>query len=82
MTENKRLLLIALVLYYAVPFIAYSWQTGEVSAAPGGLAFRWLIKGALFLGFGLLALAGWSRLCRVASFLFDAPAAVTEDERS
>ncbi len=67
---------IALVLFYAVPFVAYSWETGEVSPAPGGLAYRWFIKGALFVGFALLGLSAWSRLCRVSSFLFGSPAAV------
>lgn len=62
-----------LVLIYSVPFVAYSWQTGEVSPAPGGLPYRWFIKAMLFVGFALLLLAAWSRLCRVASFLFGAP---------
>ena len=35
---------VALILYYSLPFIHYSWLTGEVSQAPGGLSFRWLIK--------------------------------------
>ncbi|MCP5041281.1 MAG: TRAP transporter small permease subunit [bacterium] len=67
---------IALVLFYCVPFVEYSWRTGEVSPAPGGLPFRWFIKACLFGGFMLLLLAVWSRLCRVASFLFGAPSAV------
>ncbi len=67
---------IALVLYYSVPFIAYSWRAGEVSPAPGGLPLRWLIKSALFAGFALLGLAAFSRLLRVSSYLFDAPEAV------
>lgn len=66
---------IALILYYSVPFIQYSWLAGEVSQAPGGLGFRWLIKSALFVGFALLAVAAFSRLLRVSSFLFDAPRA-------
>lgn len=66
---------LALVLVYSVPFVGYSWRTGEVSPAPGGLPFRWLVKGCLFVGFGLLLLAAWSRLCRVASFLFGSPPA-------
>jgi TRAP-type mannitol/chloroaromatic compound transport system permease small subunit len=67
---------VALILYYSLPFIHYSWLTGEVSQAPGGLGFRWLIKSALFAGFSLLAVAGFSRLLRVASYLFDAPEAL------
>lgn len=62
----------ALMLIYAVPFVAYSYATDEISASPGGLPLRWLIKAALPLGFGLLALAAVSRLTRVWAFLFTA----------
>ena len=61
---------IALVLIFAVPFVWASFQLAEVSQAPGGLPFRWLIKAALPVGFFLLALAVLSRLSRVWSFLF------------
>ena len=61
---------VALVLFYSVPFIAHSFAQGEVSAAPGGLAYRWAIKSMLFVGFGLLGLAAVSRLVRVGAFLF------------
>ncbi|HEU0201779.1 MAG TPA: TRAP transporter small permease subunit, partial [Burkholderiaceae bacterium] len=61
-----------LVLWYAVPFIAYSFRIGEVSEAPGGLPLRWAIKSVLFISFALLALATTSRLSRVIAFLFGA----------
>jgi TRAP-type mannitol/chloroaromatic compound transport system permease small subunit len=61
---------IALVLIFAVPFVWVSFQQGEVSQAPSGLPFRWLIKGMLPLGFLLLLLAVLSRLSRVWVFLF------------
>jgi TRAP-type mannitol/chloroaromatic compound transport system permease small subunit len=61
---------LTLVLLYAVPFILYSWELGEVSDAPGGLPYRWAIKSVLFIGFGLLALAALSRLSRVCALLF------------
>lgn len=67
---------VALIVYYSVSFIAYSWRAGEVSAAPGGLPLRWLIKSALLAGFALLGVAAFSRLLRVSCFLFDAPEAV------
>lgn len=67
---------IALILHSSIPLIQYSWHAGEVSAAPGGLPYRWLIKGALFVGFALLGVAGFSRLLRVSSFLFGAPVGV------
>ena len=61
---------IALILVYTVPFVAVSFELGEVSSSPGGLPYRWLIKSALPLGFGLLLLAGISRLSRVWAYLF------------
>jgi len=60
---------VALVMFYAVPFIGHSFALGEVSASPGGLPFRWLIKSALLVGFLLLAAAAVSRLLRVGAFL-------------
>jgi TRAP-type mannitol/chloroaromatic compound transport system permease small subunit len=67
-----------LVLWYSVPFIAYSFRIGEVSEAPGGLPFRWAIKSLLFIAFALLALATASRLSRVLSCLFGAPRAAAQ----
>ena len=61
---------IALVLIYSVPFVASSFEAGEVSNAPGGLPLRWLIKAALPLGFFLLLLTAGARLIRVWHFLF------------
>lgn len=61
---------VALVLIFSVPFVLQSYAVGEVSQAPGGLPYRWLIKAALPLGFLLLLLAAISRLSRVWAFLF------------
>jgi TRAP-type mannitol/chloroaromatic compound transport system permease small subunit len=67
---------IAVVLIFSAPFIAYSFSIGEVSEAPGGLPLRWAIKAFLFIGFALLLAAALSRLSRVTSLLFGAPASV------
>jgi TRAP-type mannitol/chloroaromatic compound transport system permease small subunit len=67
-----------LVLVFAVPFVAHSFSIGEVSGAPGGLPFRWLIKGICFSGFALLFLAACSRLLRVTSCLFGVPRSLGE----
>ncbi len=64
---------VALVLIYAVPFVAYSFSIAEVSDAPAGLPYRWAIKSVLILGFALLAVAGFGRLLRVSATLFGAP---------
>ncbi len=61
---------ILLVLIFSVGFVAESFAVGEVSQAPGGLPYRWLIKAALPLGFLLLLLAAISRLTRVWALLF------------
>ena len=61
---------VILVLIYSVPFVHYSFASSEVSAAPGGLPYRWLIKSALPVGFFLLLLSALARLSRVIQFLF------------
>ena len=60
---------VALMLIYGVPFVEDSFRRGEVSASPGGLPFRWLIKSMLVVGFSLLGLATLSRITRLASYL-------------
>lgn len=61
---------IALVLWYALPFVGYSLSIGERSDAPGGLPWRWIIKSVMVLAFLLLALAAASRFSRVLAYLF------------
>ena len=71
---------IALILKYSMPFVTSSYAVAEVSASPGGLPLRWLIKAALPLGFGLLLLTVISRLLRVWHFLFlETPGAAQGD---
>lgn len=64
---------VALVLWASAPFVAASFEQGEISPSPGGLPLRWAIKAMLPVGFALLALAGLGRLSRVWAFLFGAP---------
>jgi len=64
---------VLLVVINAVPFISYSYVTSEISEAPAGLAWRWLIKSVLLIGFVLLLMAGISRLSRVFCYLFGFP---------
>lgn len=56
---------VIVVLWYAVPFVATSWQLSEVSAAPGGLPYRWFLKSFIVTGFVLLALSAVGRITRV-----------------
>jgi TRAP-type mannitol/chloroaromatic compound transport system permease small subunit len=50
--------------YFAYEFFAVSYMQGETSDAPNGLRFRWIMKGALFLGLVLLNIAVLSVLMR------------------
>ena len=59
-----------MVIYYGIPFVYESWSNAEVSQAPGGLPYRWLIKAVLPAAFVLLMLAALARLSRVVAYLF------------
>jgi TRAP-type mannitol/chloroaromatic compound transport system permease small subunit len=55
--SHALLLLIALVFVkLALAYVLQSYQIGERSADPGGIPFRWAVKGLIPIGFGLLAL--------------------------
>lgn len=69
------------ILIFLLPFAAAvviegfklaqtAWLLDEVSAAPGGLPYRWVIKAFIPLGFVLLCLAGLSRLSRCFALVF------------
>jgi len=58
------------VIWFALPFVVSSWQLKEISAAPGGLPYRWFLKSFIVTGFALLAFAGLGRLSRVWVALF------------
>lgn len=64
-----------LILIYAWPFVERAWTIGEISAAPGGLPMRWLIKSVILLAFTLMILAATARLIRALSFLCGWPKA-------
>jgi len=70
---------VLMVLIFSFPFVQYSWSIAEVSDAPAGLPFRWLIKSVLPLSMILLLFAGLRRLLRVTSHLFGAPEAIDID---
>ncbi len=61
------------VVSYAIPFVQRSYQIGEVSAAPGGLPYRWFIKSFIITGFVFIGIAALARLMRVTAFLFGWP---------
>jgi TRAP-type mannitol/chloroaromatic compound transport system permease small subunit len=53
------------VIWWSIPYVIESWQSGEISAAPGGLPYRYLLKGIITVAFILLAMTAVSRLSRV-----------------
>jgi TRAP-type mannitol/chloroaromatic compound transport system permease small subunit len=61
------------VIVEAMPFVLRSWQLNEVSAAPGGLPYRWVAKSFIIWGFSQLLLAAIARLLRVTALLFGPP---------
>lgn len=56
---------VGFMLWFAVPFVVSSYQLHEVSAAPDGLPYRWVLKSFIVTALMLLGLAGLSRLSRV-----------------
>lgn len=75
---------VLLVLFASIPFIEYSFRLQEISEAPGGLPFRWIIKAMLLIGFVLLLVVAVARLTRVWLYLFGWPTAdlIDEDEQN
>lgn len=59
-----------LVIWFSVPFAWSSWELGEISAAPDGLPYRWVLKVFMVTAFVLLALTATSRLTRIWKALF------------
>jgi len=60
-------------IYEAIPYAASSFQQGETSTAPAGLANRWVLKSILALAFILLFIGALSRLTKVTALLFGWP---------
>ncbi|MGL1834861.1 TRAP transporter small permease subunit [Rhodocyclaceae bacterium SMB388] len=63
------------ILEYAWPFVLRSYTINEISAAPGGLPMRWIIKSFIICAFVLLAMAGVARLIRAFSLITGFPRA-------
>ena len=63
-----------IVVANAIPFVTRAYAIGEVSAAPGGLPYRWVIKAFIIIAFAYLGLAVLSRFLRVCAYLFGASA--------
>ena len=53
------------VIWWSIPYVQESWAANEISSAPGGIPYRYALKGVITIAFVLLAMAGVSRLSRV-----------------
>jgi TRAP-type mannitol/chloroaromatic compound transport system permease small subunit len=65
---------VVVIVIFAVPFVVRSWELNEISAAPGGLPYRFVLKSFIVTAFVLLAMAAFARLTRVWAALFPRPA--------
>jgi TRAP-type mannitol/chloroaromatic compound transport system permease small subunit len=60
-----QLLIALLFIKLSLGYVAQSYAINETSADPGGIPFRWAVKGLIPLGFGLLALQTVGALLRL-----------------
>ena len=60
------ILVIALIfIKLSLAYVAQAWSIGEKSPDPGGIPWRWAVKGLIPLGYGLLALQSLAALLRL-----------------
>lgn len=59
----------ALVAWYGVGFAWESYQLGETSGDPGGLPYRWIIKGVIPLAFASMFISGLGMLLHAINTL-------------
>lgn len=52
------------IFYHSISFVERSYAVSEASSSPGGLPFRWLIKGVIPLACCLINLAALAKLLR------------------
>ncbi|MDX1755997.1 MAG: TRAP transporter small permease subunit [Marinobacter sp.] len=64
---------LVIAIYEMVPYALSSYEVGESSPAPAGLANRWILKAVVAFSFILIALAAVSRLFKVTALLFGFP---------
>jgi len=53
-----------LIVFGSFPFVFDAWEIGEISEDPGGLPYRWLIKGMIPLSFTLLLFSALGYILR------------------
>lgn len=60
-----------MIIISSLPFVANAYGMHEGSPDPGGLPYRYLLKAAIPLGFGLLLLQGVAHMLRSLSILLE-----------
>jgi len=68
-----------IVAYEGVAYAKSAYDFHEVSAAPGGLPYRWILKSFITIAFTLLSLTAFSRLTRCTTLLFGFPKALSSN---
>ena len=57
-TSSSRRARAPLILWFSLHYVQQSFVIDEKSPDPGGLPYRWIIKGMMPIGFALLAVQG------------------------
>jgi TRAP-type mannitol/chloroaromatic compound transport system permease small subunit len=70
-----------IVAWEGLPYAKSAYDFKEVSAAPGGLPYRWILKAFIPIAFVLLALTAFSRLTRCTTLLFGTPGPLNGDTK-
>jgi TRAP-type mannitol/chloroaromatic compound transport system permease small subunit len=63
-----------LVIRYSIGYVEQSYSIDEISADPGGLTHRWMLKALIPVGFAVFALQACALGVDAALRLFEAPA--------
>lgn len=71
-----------IVAYEGVAYAKSAWDFSEVSAAPGGLPYRWVLKSFITIAFVLLSLSAISRITRCTTLLFNTPRPLTPEDKN
>jgi TRAP-type mannitol/chloroaromatic compound transport system permease small subunit len=69
-----------IVAYEGIAYAKSAWDFSEVSAAPGGLPYRWVLKSFITIAFVLLSLTAISRLTRCTTLLFGTPRPLSAED--
>ncbi|MCW8902755.1 TRAP transporter small permease subunit, partial [Sedimenticola sp.] len=60
---------IVVIFLHSLEWVYYAYETGESSANPTGLPYRWVVKSVIPLSFALLFIATIARLIREVTLL-------------